>query len=116
MVKYQQDKLSIVFQALSDPTRRKILEKLILGSPTVLELARPFRISLPAVSKHLKVLEAAGLIDRKKQGRKHYFDVITKPIEDADEWIASYKTFWKERLVALQKYIESTKGRINKRR
>jgi len=79
-------------------------------------LARPFRISLPAVSKHLKVLEAAGLIDRKKQGRKHYFDVITKPIEDADEWIASYKTFWKERLVALQKYIESTKGRINKRR
>ena len=116
MVKYQQDKLSIVFQALSDPTRRQILKKLTLGNPSVVELARPFQISLPAVSKHLKVLESAGLIERKRQGRKHYFDVITKPIDDADQWIAAYKTYWNERLVALEKYIESHKGRINKRR
>jgi len=112
MVKYNQDKLSTVFQALADPTRRSILENIAKKSITVLEIAKPFKMSLPAVSKHLKVLESAGLIKRNKVGRTHYFEVIIKPIENADEWIKAYQIYWKERLVALEKYL---KGRNKKK-
>jgi DNA-binding transcriptional ArsR family regulator len=113
MVKYHRDNLSIVFQALADPTRRKILQKLATGSPTVVQLARPFKISLPAVSKHLKVLESAGLIKRSKKGRESYFDVVTKPITDATKWIAAYEIFWQKRLLNLEKYLKN-KGRLKK--
>ncbi len=110
MVKYKQDQISTVFQALADPTRRHILERLALTRPSVLELAKPFDMSLPAVSKHLKVLEKAGLIQRRKKGRFNYFEIITKPVEDATEWIEAYEIYWKKRLIALDEYLIN-KGR-----
>lgn len=116
MVKYNQTDLNKTFQALASPTRRDILGILATGTPTVTELAGPFKMSLPAISKHLKILEVAGLIERRKKGRMYYFDIITKPIEDAEQWIVASQIFWKTRLTSLEKYLANNKERNNKRK
>lgn len=106
MAKYRRDELSTVLLAIGDPTRRAILEKVSRGEPSVLEIAESFSISLPAVSKHLKVLEKAGLILRKKEGRIHRFKLIARPMKDASEWISHYERFWQAQLGSLGAYLE----------
>jgi DNA-binding transcriptional ArsR family regulator len=101
--------LDATFQALSDPTRRAILAKLATAPDTpVGELAAPFRMSLPAVSKHLRVLESAGLLARRRQGRVHHCRFVPGPMRTASDWIAHYEQFWTERLDDLKRYLEQS--------
>ena len=88
------DELSSTFAALADPTRRAILKRLSAGEATVTELAAPFDMSLPAVSKHLKVLERAGLITRGREAQRRPCRLDARPLKNAAEWIASYQPFW----------------------
>ena len=106
MVKYQTDTLSTTFQALADPTRRAILARLSTGEASVGELAEPFAMSLPAVSKHLTVLEGAGLILRERQGRVRRCQVQAAPLRAASEWIDAYRRFWDDRFDALARYLD----------
>ena len=108
MVKYQTDPLSEVFSALADPTRRALLARLSLGEVTVGELAEPFEMSLPAVSKHLSVLEAAGLIEREKLGRLRRCHLKAAPMKEASDWISRYSEFWETRFDSLTRYLERT--------
>jgi DNA-binding transcriptional ArsR family regulator len=104
--------LDATFGALADPTRRAILARLA-ESPdvSVSELARPFAISLPAVSKHLRVLEGAGLLSRRQEGRVHHCRLEAQPMRTAADWIAHYRVFWEKRLEALGRYLEQTQPR-----
>ena len=101
----------LVWKALADPTRRAILMRLTDNEHTVSELACPFDISLPAVSKHLRVLENAGLILREKQGRVHRFHLDAGPMKDAASWIEKYKIFWKKQFDSLEKYLQEPKNK-----
>lgn len=110
MVKYSHSPLDGTFSALADPTRRAILARLALGEASVTELAEPFDVSLPAVSKHLRVLERAGLLTREKDGRVRRCRLVADPMQEASEWIASYQRFWEERFDTLAEYLyESTR-------
>ncbi len=110
MVKYQSDGLNEIFGALADPTRRAILARLALGETSVGELAEPFEMSLPAVSKHLGVLETAGLIQREKQGRVRRCQLDSRPLEAAAGWIEDYRRFWESQLDSLARYLEETQA------
>jgi DNA-binding transcriptional ArsR family regulator len=100
--------LDATFGALADPTRRAILARLARGGATVTELAAPFDVSLPAVSKHLRVLESAGLLHREIDGRIHRCRLAPRPMKDAAAWIETYRVFWEGQLDALANYLEST--------
>jgi DNA-binding transcriptional ArsR family regulator len=100
------DRLDRVFQALSDRTRRALLRRLEAGPAMVTELAEPFRMSLPAVSKHLRVLEAAALIERRIDGRVHRCSLNAAPLAEAERWLGHYRLFWQDRLAALARYVE----------
>lgn len=106
MVNSSQSALDGVFGALADPTRRAILRTVAEGERTVGELARPYAMSLAAVSKHLKVLEGAGLIARRKQGSFQYVRLNPAPMREANRWLAWYERFWNDRLDALQALLE----------
>ncbi len=108
MVKYQSDPLSGVFGALADPTRRAILARLALGETTVSEIAEPFEMSLPAVSKHLTVLETAGLVLRERHGRVRRCQLNGGAMKEAADWIDHYRRFWEARLNSLARYLEHT--------
>ena len=97
-----------VFHALSDPTRRAIVGALATGPKTVGELSRPFEISLPAVSKHLKVLERAGLISRQIHGREHHCRLRPETLAPAHDWLSFYSGFWQQRLDALDALLAET--------
>lgn len=101
MVNYQAPDLDQVFHALADPTRRAIIGALSGGPKTVGELSRPFQISLPAVSKHVKVLERAGLVTRRVRGREHHCRLNPESLVSAHDWLSFYSGFWQERLDAL---------------
>lgn len=88
------DRLSVIFAALADPTRRAILARLADGDATVTELAEPFSISLPAISRHLKVLERAGLISRSRSGQWRSSTLEAGPLKDATDWMERYRIFW----------------------
>jgi DNA-binding transcriptional ArsR family regulator len=105
MVKYTSDTLDKTFSALSDPTRRAILAQLAEGDASVSELASPFAMSLPAISKHLRVLEQAGLVERTKDGRVHRLRLVAQPLRDAATWIAHYQHFWEQQLEVLADYL-----------
>lgn len=90
------DRLDATFAALADPTRRAILRRLTAGEATVTELAAPFDISQPAISKHLKVLERAGLVTRGRQAQRRPCQLDPKPLRDATEWLANYRDYWEE--------------------
>ncbi len=98
--------LNITFAALSDPTRRAILARLATGEATVTELAAPFAISLPAISKHLKVLERAGLILRGRDAQRRPCRLRAAPLGDAAEWLGDYRKFWEESFVRLDTYLQ----------
>ncbi len=99
-------RLSTTFAALADPTRRVILERLSRGEATPGELARPLRISWPAVTRHLRVLERAGLLQRRRSGRNHVLTLEPKPMKQAEAWIATYRRFWEGSFDALADYLE----------
>jgi DNA-binding transcriptional ArsR family regulator len=106
------DPLDATFAALGDPTRRAILARLTLGQWTVGELAEPFDMSLPAVSKHLRVLEEAGLLTRQRDGRIHRISLDPRPIEQAAGWITEMRRFWESQFDALATYLERTKEEV----
>ncbi len=99
------DKLDAAFAALADPTRRAILARLAQGERTVNELARPFDMTLPAISKHLRVLEDAGLLSRGKEGRKRPCRIQARPLKDVADWLEHYRRLWDERLDRLDAYL-----------
>jgi len=105
MVQYSSKALDGVFQALSDPTRRAILARLSRGPALVTELAAPFPTSLNAVSKHLRVLERAGLLTRVVRGREHHCFINPLPLKGAMKWVAFYQRFWNDRLEALDDFL-----------
>lgn len=109
MVKYKTDDLDVVFSALADSTRRAILDKLSAGPASVGQLAEPFSISFAAVSKHLGVLSAAGLIEMKKEGRTHWMHLRAGALKNATDWLDQHEKFWKERLDALDHLLASPK-------
>jgi DNA-binding transcriptional ArsR family regulator len=100
------ERLDSTFRALADPTRRAILREVSRGERTVGQVAQPHRMSLAAVSKHLKVLEAADLITRQKRGSFQLVRLNAKPMREAERWLAYYEQFWNTRLDALQKLLE----------
>lgn len=103
-----QRRLDRTFGALADPVRRAILARLATGDATVGELARPFRISRPAISKHLRVLERAELVRREREGRISRCELHGEPMREVAEWIEKYRTFWTGQLGALARYVEQT--------
>ena len=98
--------LDATFAALSDPTRRAMVERLARGEATVGTLAEPFDVSLPAISKHLRVLERAGLVAQQKDGRSRRCRLEVGPIKQASDWIAQHARFWDQQLDALAEYLE----------
>ncbi|MCI4330183.1 MAG: metalloregulator ArsR/SmtB family transcription factor [Thermoplasmata archaeon] len=108
-------RLDHVFHALADPTRRAILARLATRSATVTDLAKPFAISLPAVSKHLKVLERAGLISRDVEGRRHRCSLEAGALREVDAWLGPYQEFWEAHFAALAGSLGSTRGRGRRR-
>lgn len=108
MVEYREngaEALDRTFAALSDRTRRAILARLRNGPVTVGELAEPFDVSLNAVSKHVRVLERAGLVHRQVQGREHHLHLRAEPLRAAADWTTRYRSFWTRRLDALEKHL-----------
>ena len=116
MVNKDPDRLSTTLYALSDPTRRAILARLTLGESAVGELAQPFDMTLPAISKHLKVLERAGLIARGRDAQRRPCRLAAEPLREVLEWVSDYRHFWDQRLDRLQAYLEKGKKRARKRR
>ena len=108
MVNYSGAVLDSTFAALSDATRRGILARLALGETSISELAAPYEMSLPAVSKHLRVLEGAGLVKRHKDGRVHRCRLVAEPMKDAAAWIEHYRQFWESQFDSLARYLEES--------
>jgi len=104
-IKTENDSLSLTFAALADPTRRAMLARLAQGPATVKELAEPFSISMPAISKHLKVLEHAGLIERGREAQWRPAQLIAEPLKDVSEWLERYRTNWEENFDRLEEYL-----------
>ena len=103
------DLLSVKLQALSDPTRRAILATLRAGEATVNELAAPFNMSLPAISKHIKVLEKAGLITRSRSAQQRPCQLSPEGLREVDDWMQAYRDIWMDRLDRLESYLQSIK-------
>lgn len=115
MVKYSTATLNQTFAALADPTRRRILAHLARGDKRVTHLARPHAMSLPAVSKHLRVLEKAGLLRRRRYGRVHEMQLDAKPLKQAAQWVEEYRKFWEGSLDRLADYLERTSTTVAKK-
>ena len=105
------DDLSAIFAALADPTRRAILARLAAGEASVSELAEPFDMSLPAISKHLKVLERAGLIGRSREAQRRPCRLEAARLKDVAEWVERYRRFWEESLDRLEAYLGELQGK-----
>lgn len=98
-----------VFQALADPTRRAVLERLTLGPAPVRELAQPFPMALPSFMQHLAVLEACGLVASRKQGRVRTYRLVPQPLQEAENWMARQREYWTRRLDQLDQFLNDTK-------
>ncbi|WP_314147536.1 metalloregulator ArsR/SmtB family transcription factor [uncultured Leifsonia sp.] len=105
MGEYQATTLDRVFGAISDPTRREILNRLAAGDERVTDVASTFTISLNSVSKHVRVLEQAGLVTRSIQGRNHVLSLNADPMSEAAAWLDHYRAFWTDRLAALDRFV-----------
>lgn len=108
------DPLSLTFTALSDPTRRAILARLAQGEATVLELAEPFALSLPAVSKHLKMLQRAGLVTQGRRAQWRPCRLETAPLKDVSDWVERYRQIWEARFGQLDDYLREIQSQPNK--
>jgi DNA-binding transcriptional ArsR family regulator len=102
---FEPSELNRIFSALADPTRRAILRGLTRGPATINQIAKPFPFSLNAVSKHVIVLERAGLLRREIKGRQHYCSIEPRALREADHWLQYYHQFWEQRMDALQAYV-----------
>jgi DNA-binding transcriptional ArsR family regulator len=109
------DRLSATFAALADPTRRAILARLVLGETSVGDLAKPFDISGPAISKHLKVLERAGLIARSREAQWRPCRIEPRALKSVDDWLERYRRFWEERFDRLDEYLRELQAKEKKR-
>src|ERR1700681_2532273 len=109
------DRLSVTFAALADPTRRAILARLVLGETSVGDLAKPFDISGPAISKHLKVLERAGLIARSREAQWRPCRIEPRALKSVDDWLERYRCFWEERFDRLDEYLRELQTKEKKR-
>jgi len=109
------DPLSVKFAALADPTRRAILARLALGESTVNELAEPFDMSLPNISKHLKVLEHAGLISRSRDAQRRPCKIEPEPLKEVSVWVEAYRKLWEERFDRLDDYLKQLQDKEEKR-
>ena len=105
------DRLSVTFSALADPTRRAILARLALGETSVSKLAEPFEMSMPAVSKHLKVLERAGLITRSRDAQMRPCKIEATALKAADDWLEEYRRLWEQRLDRLEGYLQALQAK-----
>lgn len=114
MVEYSSKLLDRTFGALADPTRRRLIAQLAKGDECVTELARRHSMSLAAVSKHLIVLEKAGLVKRQRQGRVHSLSLEAKPMQEAQAWIDRYRTFWEGNLDQFEQYLEKLQKQESK--
>ncbi|MGH7719512.1 MAG: ArsR/SmtB family transcription factor [Gemmatimonadaceae bacterium] len=110
------DRLSMTFAALADPTRRAILARLASGEASVTELAGPFAMSLPAVSKHLKVLERAGLITRSREAQWRPCRLEAAPLKGVASWVERYRRYWEARFDRLEDYLADVQGKPRKRK
>ena len=110
------DQLSVTLAAIADPTRRAILERLADGAATVGELAEPFEMSLPAISKHLKVLENAGLISRGRDAQWRPCQLDAGPLKEVADWVGRYRRHWEERLDRLDEYLRELQKRESQNR
>ena len=108
------DRLSLTLAALADPTRRAILARLATGETAVGELARPFDMTLPAISKHLKVLERAGLIARGREAQRRPCRLQAAPLREVSDWVTRYRQFWDERFYRLEAYLQQAQARKGK--
>jgi DNA-binding transcriptional ArsR family regulator len=115
MVEHSRESLTLVFSAVADPTRRAILRALEKNPATITEIAKPFPVSLNAVSKHVMVLERAGLVHREIKGREHVCTLEPGPLRDATAWLDHYRQFWDVRLDALQRYVAQKAKRATKK-
>lgn len=106
MVNYSQRRLDLAFGALAHPIRRGILARLSTGEASVAELAKPFKVSAPAITRHMKILEEAGLLSRKKKGREHRCRLEQERMREAQSWIEARRKFWNDRLDALELYLK----------
>ena len=102
-------RLDAVFAALAHPTRRAIIERLSRGEARVTEVAEPFHMSLAAVSKHIRVLEASGVVERRKKGRDHILSINTRSLDEIDGWIERTRCYWNERLDAMERLLRELK-------
>jgi DNA-binding transcriptional ArsR family regulator len=109
------DRLDATFVALSDPTRRAILARLAMGETTVKELSRPFSITAPSITKHLKVLERAGLIARRRDAQRRPCRLEAAPLREAAEWIEKYRRFWAQNLTRLDEYLSTLEKKETKK-
>jgi DNA-binding transcriptional ArsR family regulator len=110
------DRLDAAFSALADPTRRAILARLALGETTVNELAEPFDMSLPNISKHLKVLENAGLISRSRDAQRRPCKIEPEPLREVSAWVEAYRKLWEERFDRLDDYLKQLQDNEEKKR
>ena len=108
----QSDSLSTIFAALADPTRRAILARLAEGEASVTELAEPFAMTLPAISKHLKVLERAGLIERSREAQWRPCRLRADPLKQASSWIDQYRQHWEEKFDRLDQYLQELQSKM----
>jgi len=108
-----ENRLDVTFHALADPTRRGMIASLALGEKSIGELAEPFRMTFAGASKHVKVLEEAGLIERRKVGRTHLIRIDAKPLEEAERWLRQWEKFWNVRLDRLEALINRDKSKEN---
>lgn len=106
-----EEQLTATFAALADPTRRAILTRLASGETSVTELAKPFQMTMPAISKHLKVLERAGLIQRSRDAQRRPCQLQAQPLRDVADWLEQYRKFWDERLDRLADYLHDLQSR-----
>ena len=105
MAIYSADSLSLTFAALADPTRRAMLARLARGAADVSELAQPFGLSQPTISKHLKVLERAGLVVRGRDAQRRPRTLVATPLRDVDQWLEAYRQLWEDRFASLDTYL-----------
>ena len=114
MVNYKEQQLDEAFGALAHPIRRGIVKRLATGEATVSKLARPHRVSGPAISKHLRILEEAGLLRRRKTGREHHCRLVPDRLKQAQDWIEHYRRFWEGSLDRLENYLKQTQAKEKK--
>ena len=108
------DTLSTTFSALADPTRRAILSKLTVGEASVTELAKPFKMTMPAITKHLKVLERAGLIERGREAQWRPCRLRAKPLKEIGDWVEHYRKFWEQSFDRLDGYLKELQAKEKK--